>query len=128
MPFMNGGGGIIFCEKISQGTVNCSNVYPREILKRAIQLDACGIILAHNHPGGYAAPSRADIELTARLHSILTPLDITVCDHIIIAGNQAVSMREKRIVPALWDCTARKQYNTIAEPQEQVPEAEEAGR
>lgn len=88
--FINSSGGAISCEKISQGTINCSSVFPREILKRAIQLDACSIILAHNHPGGSTAPSKADIELTTRLYGILKPLDITVCDHIIIGQSSGI--------------------------------------
>ena len=69
-------------------------MYPREVVKRALQLNAAALIFAHNHPSGEEQPSRADIDITQKLKSALALLDINVLDHFIVAGDKAVSMAE----------------------------------
>ncbi|MEO0544617.1 MAG: DNA repair protein RadC [Pseudomonadota bacterium] len=75
------------------GTVDHTPVYPREVLKRSIELNATAIILVHNHPSGDPEPSRADIEMTARIVEALNPLNIVVHDHIIIGKHGHASLK-----------------------------------
>ena len=114
---------ILSCEKISQGTVNASFVFPREVLKRALQLDCVGIILSHNHPGGGEMPSKEDIALTKRLHNIFNPLDLKVFDHIIVADNKTFSMNEQGILFQEFAAISAKDYNAV--PIQKVAEMEE---
>ena len=97
--FLNTKAEVISCEKVSQGTVDCAALFPREIVKRVIQLDAAGIILAHNHPGNSLAPSQNDLALTRRLYSILSPLEVKLLDHIIVGGGEALSLCEMKFLP-----------------------------
>ncbi|MEM7216373.1 MAG: DNA repair protein RadC [Pseudomonadota bacterium] len=76
-----------------QGTVDHTPVYPREVIKRALDLSATAIILVHNHPSGDPTPSNADIEMTKRIAEIADSLGITVHDHIIIAKEGHTSMK-----------------------------------
>ena len=77
-----------------EGTVDRTAVYPRNLMKRALELDAKGMILFHNHPGGTAQASREDIELTSRMAEACAPLDIKMLDHFLIAGKQVLSFKE----------------------------------
>ncbi|MCL2439230.1 MAG: DNA repair protein RadC [Alphaproteobacteria bacterium] len=77
----------------SSGTVNKSSAFPREIVKRALELGATGVILAHNHPSGDVSPSRADIEITETIATALKTVDITLFDHIIVSRTAANSMK-----------------------------------
>ena len=72
---------------ISKGTVDESAVYPREVIKAAIQDKVSSVILAHNHPGGSMRPSRADIEVTRQIVEGLQFIGVDVLDHIIVAGD-----------------------------------------
>jgi DNA repair protein RadC len=75
------------------GTVDHTPVYPREVVKRALELSATAIILVHNHPSGDPTPSRADIEMTKTINEIASSLGITVHDHIIIAKDGHASLK-----------------------------------
>ena len=66
------------------GTVDHTPVYPREVVKRALELSATAVILVHNHPSGDPTPSRADIQMTQQIIAIAHPLGISVHDHIIV--------------------------------------------
>jgi len=77
-----------------EGTVDRTAVYPRNLMKRALELDAKGLILFHNHPGGTTHASREDIELTQRMAEACEPLDIKVLDHFLIAGKDVLSFKE----------------------------------
>ncbi|MCL2362351.1 MAG: DNA repair protein RadC [Defluviitaleaceae bacterium] len=72
---------------ISKGTVDEAAVYPREVIRVAIQDKVTGVILAHNHPGGSMKPSRADLEVTRQIVDGLSFIGVTVIDHIIVAGD-----------------------------------------
>lgn len=85
------------CEKTG-GTVDACIVQPREILKRAIQLDCKGIAISHNHPSGNTAPSREDIAITKKLMAIFKSLGMGFYDHIIIAGNKYLSFAEEGLL------------------------------
>jgi DNA repair protein RadC len=85
---------VIKAECCSKGTIDGANVYPREILKRALKINAKALILAHNHPSGLAEPSEADRAITRRLIDALGLVDIRVLDHFIIGGTEHFSFAE----------------------------------
>jgi len=82
-------------EIMFEGTVDRTAVYPRNLMKRALVLDAKGLILFHNHPGGTPRASQEDIELTRTMVNAGGPLDIKVLDHFLIAGREVLSFKEK---------------------------------
>ncbi len=93
---------VIFLDKRNQliaheiqqtGTVDHTPVYPREVVKRALELSATAIILVHNHPGGDPTPSRADIEMTKRIIEVARGLGIEVRDHIIVGRDGHASLK-----------------------------------
>lgn len=95
--------GVIFCdvmnrliefEQMFTGTLTQTSVYPREVVKRALQLNAAAVILTHNHPSGSLQPSRADENLTATLKAALALVDVRVLDHIVVSSCGAYSMAE----------------------------------
>jgi DNA repair protein RadC len=81
-----------------EGTIDQTSVYPREILRRALELGASAIILVHNHPSGDPTPSMADIEITRRIQDTLRPVSIEVHDHIIIARGKHTSFRAQNLM------------------------------
>ncbi len=81
-----------------RGTIDGASVHPREVVKRAIQLNAAAVILAHNHPSGEAEPSRADEAITKRLKDALQLVDVRVLDHLIIGGSDVVSFAERGLM------------------------------
>ena len=85
-------------EDLFRGTLTQAGVYPREVLKRALQHNAAAVILAHNHPSGEVEPSSADQLLTNALKEALAYIDVRVLDHFVVAGNRAVSMAERGLV------------------------------
>jgi DNA repair protein RadC len=78
-----------------EGTVDRTAVYPRNLMKRALELDAKGLILFHNHPGGTPRASEEDVALTHRMVDACAPLDIRVLDHFLIAGKAVLSFKEE---------------------------------
>ncbi len=91
--FLDNGNGIIVDEIMQQGTVDATAIYPREILKRSLEVGASSIILAHNHPSGDPTPSKEDILMTHEVIKGATPLNIAVLDHIVVGHSDAVSLR-----------------------------------
>jgi len=89
---------LITDEAQSRGTVNVTSIYPREIVRRALELSASSLILVHNHPSGDPNPSRQDIDLTQAVQAAAAPLSIGVHDHIIIGNGQWVSLRKEGLV------------------------------
>lgn len=85
---------LIQAENLFFGTLTQSAVYPREVVKRALQLNAASVIFAHNHPGGVAEPSRADEVVTRRLRDALALIDVRVHDHMVVAGHETRSCAE----------------------------------
>jgi DNA repair protein RadC len=86
---------VIKFEEPFRGTLTQTSVYPREIVKQALAINAAAVIFAHNHPSGVAQPSQADELLTANLKEALALVEVKVLDHFIIAGNQAISFAER---------------------------------
>jgi DNA repair protein RadC len=92
--FLNSSNRLIAAEKINSGTVNKTAVFPRKIVERALQNKASGVIVSHNHPGGSLKASEEDRKTTLAIKNALDSVDIDLLDHIIIAGNQFLSMKE----------------------------------
>lgn len=85
---------LIAAEELFRGTLAQTSVYPREIVKTALALNAAAVIFAHNHPSGVAEPSRADELLTQSLKSALALVDVRTLDHFVVAGGEVVSFAE----------------------------------
>ena len=85
---------LIAHETLFTGTINRTEVHPREVVKRALYFNAAAVILAHNHPSGETTPSQADKALTQRLVQVLQLVDIRVPDHLIVGGRQIYSFAE----------------------------------
>ena len=80
------------------GTVDHTPVYPREVVKRALELSSTAIILVHNHPSGDPTPSSADIRMTQDIQNIAKPLGIQLHDHIIVGRNGHASFRGLKLI------------------------------
>ena len=80
------------------GTVDHTPVYPREVVKRALELSATAIILVHNHPSGDPTPSRADIQMTQQIIAVATPLGISMHDHIIVGKEGHASLKGLKLI------------------------------
>ena len=96
--FLNNRNTLIADEVMGRGTVNFVHVYPREIVKRALTLDATAIILVHNHPSGYSDPSRQDITMTKTILAALDPIEVVIHDHVIIGKGSYYSFRGNGLV------------------------------
>ena len=89
----------LIADEIQQtGTIDHTPVYPREVIKRALELSATALILVHNHPSGDPTPSQADIQMTKAIVDIATPLGISVHDHIIVGKNGHASLKGMRLM------------------------------
>lgn len=84
--FLNHRHALITDEVMQRGTINHTPVYPREIVKRALELSAAAVILMHNHPSGDPTPSKADIEITQKIIEAASTVNVTVHDHVIITA------------------------------------------
>ncbi len=96
--YLNTQNQVIEFEELFRGTIDSASVYPREVVKQALNHNAKSIIAVHNHPSGHAEPSHADIAITKRLHQALELIDIQLLDHIIVAGNRVISMAEQQLL------------------------------
>ena len=96
--FLDKKNALIADEVQQSGTVDHTPVYPREVVKRALELSATAIILVHNHPSGDPTPSRADISMTKQVVDIAKPLGIAVHDHIIVGKNGHASFRGLKLI------------------------------
>ena len=88
---------VIADEVQQQGTVDHTPVYPREVVKRALELSATALILVHNHPSGDPTPSQADVEMTRQVAQVARTLGIQVHDHVIVGKDGHVSMKELKL-------------------------------
>lgn len=96
--FLDGQHKVLQYREIFFGTLTQTSVYPREVIRIALELGAAAVILTHNHPSGSVEPSNADIHLTNTLKSALTLVDVRVLDHIIVGGTAVLSMAEKGLM------------------------------
>jgi DNA repair protein RadC len=85
-------------DELFRGTIDGTSVYPREIVKQALQVNAAAVILAHNHPSGVAEPSQADERITRRVRSALELVDIRLLDHLIIGDGISTSLASRGMI------------------------------
>ena len=88
---------IILFDELFRGTIDGTSVYPREVVKQALSVNAAAVIVAHNHPSGLAEPSQADELITQRLKDALALVDIRVLDHFVV-GDEVVSFAERGLL------------------------------
>jgi DNA repair protein RadC len=89
----------LIADEVQQtGTVDHAPVYPREVVKRALELSATAIVLVHNHPSGDPTPSHADIQMTKSIQEIASPLGIALHDHIIVGKEGHASLKGLRLI------------------------------
>lgn len=91
--FLDRRNGLLRDEFVAQGTVDHAPVYPREVVRRALEVSASAIILVHNHPSGDPEPSRADIEMTRKVVEAAKVFDIQVHDHLVVGRGGVASLR-----------------------------------
>ena len=96
--FLNAQHRLIAMEEMFRGTLTQTSVYPREIIKRGLELGAAAVILAHNHPSGVAEPSRSDEALTDALRNALALVDMRVLDHLVVGSGEVVSFAERGLL------------------------------
>ena len=96
--FLNKKNELIADETQQTGTVDHTPAYPREIVKRSLELSSTAIILVHNHPSGDSTPSRADIDMTQAIIMAAQPLGIVIHDHIVVSKNGVTSMKSKGLM------------------------------
>jgi len=89
---------VIQFEELFRGTIDGASVYPREVVKKALDHNAAALIIAHNHPSGVAEPSSADERITIRLKEALGLVDIRLLDHLIIGDGEIVSLAERGVL------------------------------
>ena len=89
---------LIAYREMFTGTINSAAVYPRELVKQAMDDNAAAVILAHNHPSGIAEPSQADIQITQRIKQAFALVDVTVLDHFVIGHSSAVSFAQRGLL------------------------------
>ncbi|MFC0308875.1 DNA repair protein RadC [Gallibacterium trehalosifermentans] len=85
-------------EVLFQGTINSTQIHPREIIKSALQHNAAALILSHNHPSGIVTPSTQDIEITKEIKNICQLIDVKVLDHLIVGKNKVFSFCEEGLM------------------------------
>jgi DNA repair protein RadC len=96
--FLDAQNRIIEYTELFRGTLTQTSVYPREVVKTALRLNAAAAIFAHNHPSGVPEPSRADEHLTKVLKDALALVDVRVLDHIVVAGGATVSFAQRGLL------------------------------
>ena len=92
--FLDRKNALIKHERQQRGTIDHTPVYPREVVKRALALDASALILVHNHPSGDPTPSKADIDVTREIIKAAKPIGVTVHDHLIIGRGRHTSLKD----------------------------------
>ncbi len=85
-------------DELFRGTIDGTSVYPREVVKESLNINAAAVILAHNHPSGVAEPSQADERITQRLKSALALVDIRLLDHLIVGHGRATSLASRGLI------------------------------
>lgn len=97
--FLDNQNRLIAYETLFKGTINSTEVHPREVVKAALRHNSAAVLLAHNHPSGHAEPSQADRQITDRLVSALGLVDVKVLDHLVVGGLDIVSFAERDWLP-----------------------------
>ena len=89
---------VVSFDELFRGTIDGTSVYPREVVKQALRVNAAAVILAHNHPSGVAEPSQADERITRRVRSALELVDIRLLDHLIIGDGISTSLASRGMI------------------------------
>lgn len=89
---------VMSLDRMFYGSIDGTSVHPREVVRRALDVNAAAVILAHNHPSGVAEPSAADEAITRTLKDALALVDVRVLDHIVVGGGTAVSFAERGLI------------------------------
>lgn len=100
VAWMDTHGKLIKFEQLYQGSLDEARVYPREVVKRGLELNAARMFIVHNHPSGSPEPSDADIRLTLCIRLAASLFDITLVDHFLVAADQVVSLEQRRLIDA----------------------------
>lgn len=96
--FLNNRHQLIRYSEIFRGTIDGASVYPREVVKEALKVNAAAVIFVHNHPSGNPEPSEADKRITARLKDALALVDIKTLDHIVVGGVETYSFADRGLI------------------------------
>ena len=96
--YLNGRNQIIKMEEVFEGTLSTSAVYPREVVKRALDNEAAALVFVHNHPSGNPNPSKEDLTITNKLKEASQSIDVVVHDHLIITGNEVYSFADHGLI------------------------------
>ena len=96
--FLDAGNRMLRFEELFRGTLMQTSVYPREVVKRALEVGCAAVVFAHNHPSGAAEPSKADEFLTRTLQSALRLVDVRVLDHLVVGRGEVVSFAERGLL------------------------------
>lgn len=87
---------VICCKKVGEGNVNSANIPIRRVVEMALSANATSVVLAHNHPSGLALPSADDVQTTLRVSAALETVEITLADHIVVCGDDYISMAQSQ--------------------------------
>jgi len=98
VAFLDAQNRLLTLEELFRGSLTQTSVYPRDVVKRALDVHAAAVILAHNHPSGLCEPSRADEHLTQTLKNALALVDIRVLDHLVVGRSEVVSFAERGLL------------------------------
>lgn len=96
--FLNNKNAVLADEMPQSGTVNHTPIYPREVVKRALELGAMGVVMVHNHPSGDPTPSRADVDMTRQIKTALQAVGITLHDHLVIGKGRVESLKARGVI------------------------------
>lgn len=102
LMLLDGRGKILYCDAINEGSVNASNIYIRDLVRLAVRYNASSAVLAHNHPSGTCLPSTQDLETTRAVASALESVEVFLMDHIIVGGENYLSLAESGILPDVF--------------------------
>ena len=98
LVFLGNKNQVLAGEFLQEGSINTVAVNLRQIVERIMALRATGVVVAHNQPGGFAIPSNEDVSVTRMLKGVLDPLGVKLLDHVVVADNDCVSMRESEML------------------------------
>ena len=98
MIFLNGRNQIIKMVELFQGSLSTSMVYPREVIKQALDNNAAALVFVHNHPSGNSNPSQDDLNIKKKLEEAAKSIDISIHDHLIISGDEVYSFADNGLI------------------------------
>lgn len=94
---------VLYCDVVNEGSATTANIYIKTIVRLAVQYNAVYAILAHNHPSGECLPSRQDLDTTRWVFDALETVEVRMIDHIIVGGNDYISLANSKIMPELFN-------------------------